>query len=109
MIEQYPEKPALWQYFSTEDNLFSVEISNTKREGFTREQAEEIGPQVFDVANEIRTRGRYCCIPVKFGGEESYVHISSWGIVTKPRLRDGTHERTLDSSQILGFQTSDDW
>ncbi|MAE49615.1 hypothetical protein CMI48_02185 [Candidatus Pacearchaeota archaeon] len=86
-------------------------ISSMEEDGFTREEAEELAPQLAGNALSVKkdswSGSGHQLVSVSGCSERFYVKISARGSVTLPLVQDGAYERTNDPSRIPGFPQGD--
>jgi hypothetical protein len=98
MVEEFG---CWWAY---KKGYFNLLISNDDKYGFTREEAEEIAPQVIETSGRAHDLMRGTYQRVKCKNKEFYVLVDATRGIKLPRLRGGAHGKTLDSSQIIDFE-----
>jgi hypothetical protein len=92
----------LW-WKSPMDGGTQILLANERYNGFNHEEAQEIFPQIEEVARHSFRRHSYCHTQIQCSGEEFYVCVSD-AAVDLPRTSEGRTIRTLDTSQIPGFK-----
>ena len=94
-----------WWTYSQGDHICVRIARDTGRRvnrGFSREEAEAIGRQVYHVMPSFCLFAEYTYRAVYLGGEKFYVRVSPKGIEL-PVLEDGKPARTLDKKLIPDF------
>ncbi|MBU1136035.1 MAG: hypothetical protein KJ559_00815, partial [Nanoarchaeota archaeon] len=105
-IENRLEEFGLW-WSSKEDSDRIFIANNSRPNGFSRKEAEEILPQVEEACKKSERASKIQHILVSQRNTKYYVLIDSTGSVKLPRLKNGEYGKTLDKTQIPGFRIED--
>ena len=99
-----------WRCVETGKRDFLIYAEPSMRgDGFTREQAEIIGPQVFERSDESHYWNKHQHVEVDCYGEKFYVHVDNDGSVALPLLVGGKYGKTLNTGDIENFTLREPW
>lgn len=105
MIEELPH---YWKYKSNHYK-YSFIIMKNNSIGFTREEAEQIAPQIIKDSRLCQKLNKHKYKKIKLDNKEVYIMIDVAGKAKKPKIRNKNYDLPSNPYEIQGFRENELW